>query len=85
MNAIAGIGSSLPATAAVGYSTSNGLQDIRSVFSLSQVYRIESGESFNATLNPETPFTTQATSTNPAGVGTTIAVKLDGVLYRGVQ
>jgi hypothetical protein len=85
LNAIAGIGSSLPATAAVGFSTGNGITDPRAVFSLSCPFMIESGESFSVTLNPETPFNTQANTTNPVGVGTTIAVKLDGVLYRGVQ
>lgn len=85
INAIAGIGSALPATTAVGYSTGNGIADPRAVFALSCPFVINTGESFNVTLNPETPFNTQANTTNPPGVGTTIAVKLDGVLYRGVQ
>jgi len=85
LNAIAGIGSSLPATSAVGFSTGNGITDMRAVFSLSCPFMIETGESFNVTLNPETPFNTQANSTNPPGVGTTIYVKLDGILYRAVS
>ena len=85
LNAVAGIGSSLPATAAVGYSTGNGIADPRAVFALSCPFVINTGESFNVTLNPETPFNTQANTTNPPGLGTTISVKLDGVLYRGVQ
>jgi hypothetical protein len=85
LNSVAGIGSTLPATAAVGYSTGNGIADPRAVFALSCPFVINTGESFNVTLNPETPFNTQANTTNPPGLGTTIAVKLDGVLYRGVQ
>lgn len=85
LNAVAGIGSALPATSAVAFSTGNGVSDPRAVFALSCPFMIESGESFNVTLNPETAFNTQANTTNPPGVGTTIAVKLDGILYRGVQ
>ena len=84
LNAVAQIGTA-PGGAQVAYSTSNGIQDMRSVFALSCPFMIESGESFNVTLNPETPFNTQANGTNPPGVGTTIYVKLDGILYRGVQ
>lgn len=84
MNAVAQIGTAA-AGAQVAYSTSNGFQDMRAVFALSCPFMIESGESFNVTLNPETPFNTQANTTNPPGVGTTIYVKLDGILYRGVQ
>jgi hypothetical protein len=66
-------------------STSNGVPDPRAVFALSCPYMIESGESFNVTLNPETAFNTQANTTRPPGQGTTIYVILDGILYRGVQ
>lgn len=70
---------------AQAFSSSNGLPDPRAVFALSCPFMIESGESFNVTLNPETAFSTQATTTRPPGAGTTIYVILDGVLYRGVQ
>jgi hypothetical protein len=84
VNAAANVGT-VPAGSAPMFSTSNGIQDPRAVFALSCPFMIESGESFNVTINPETPFNTQANTTNPAGVGATIVVVLDGVLYRGVQ
>jgi hypothetical protein len=86
MNVSQNIGQALAAGGAVqAYATSNGVQDPRAVFSLDNPFMIEYGESFNVTLNPETPFNTQANSTVPPGVGTTITVYLDGTLYRSVQ
>lgn len=66
-------------------STSNGVPDPRSVFTLNQPIVIEGGEGFNVTLNPETAFNFAATASRPNGVGTTVYVILDGELYRGVQ
>lgn len=84
VNAVANVGV-LPAGSAPVFSTSNGLVDPRAMFSLAHPITIESGEGFSVTLNPETGFSTQANTTNPAGVGTTIYVILDGYLYRAVQ
>lgn len=66
-------------------STSNGVPDPRSVFTLNQPIVIEGGEGFSFTLNPETNFNFAAASARPNGVGTTVYVLLDGELYRGVQ
>jgi hypothetical protein len=66
-------------------STSNGVPDPRSVFTLNQPIVIEGGEGFSVTLNPETAFNFAATAARPNGVGTTVYVILDGELYRGVQ
>ncbi len=65
--------------------TSNGIADPRSVFTLNQPIVIEGGEGFAVTLNPETAFNFAAAGVNPPGNGATIAVYLDGELYRGVQ
>jgi hypothetical protein len=67
------------------FSTSNGAQDYRGMYTLAHPIEIASGEGFSVTLNPETPFSTQAAGATPPGVGTTIYVFLDGYLYRGVQ
>lgn len=76
-------------TVAVGdvpfVSTSNGVPDPRSVFTLNQPIVIEGGEGFSVTLNPETAFNFAAAATRPNGTGTTVYVILDGELYRGVQ
>ncbi|MCU1284478.1 MAG: hypothetical protein JWO13_828 [Acidobacteriales bacterium] len=74
-----------PAGTAVAFSTSNGSVDQRAAFTLSQPVVIEAGETFSVTLQAETGFSTQANTTNPPGVGTTVRVVLDGELYRGVQ
>ena len=74
-----------PAGAAVAYTTSNGSTDPRGMFTLAHPITIESGEGFSVTLNPETAFNTQANTTNPPGVGTTVYVILDGYIYRAVQ
>ncbi len=84
INAVSQVGTA-PTGAQVAYSVTNGVPDPRAVFALSCPFVIESGESFNVTLNPETPFNLQANTTNPPGLGTTMYVKLDGVLYRGVS
>lgn len=84
LNSAAQVGTA-PVGAAVSYSTGNGIADTRSAFTLDYPIVIDSGEGFSVTLNPETGFSTQANSTNPPGVGTTIYVILDGILYRGVQ
>jgi hypothetical protein len=69
----------------VSYSTSNGVPDPRSTFTLSQPVTIEAGESFGFTINPETAFNFAAAGTTLPGVGTTLVVALDGDLYRGVS
>lgn len=84
VNSIAQVGTA-PAGSAVSYSTGNGIADTRAAFTLNNPFAIETGESFNVTLNPETGFNTQANTTNPPGVGMTVYVVLDGDLYRGVQ
>jgi hypothetical protein len=66
-------------------STSNGVPDPRSVFTLNQPIVIEGGEGFAVTLNPETAFNFAAAASRPVGNGTTVYVILDGELYRGVQ
>jgi hypothetical protein len=86
MNAIQDIGQVAAAGGVVtAYATSNGIQDPRAIFALDNPFMIESGEGFNVTLVPETPFNMTANTTNPPGVGTAIMVYLDGTLYRGVQ
>lgn len=86
MNTIANVGQAVAAGGGVtAYATSNGVQDPRAIFALDNPFMIEYGESFNVTLNPETPFNMQANTTNPPGVGTQITVFLDGTLYRSVQ
>jgi hypothetical protein len=66
-------------------STSNGVADPRTVFTLNQPIVIEGGEGFSVTVNPETAWSFSATAARPNGVGTTFYVILDGELYRGVQ
>jgi hypothetical protein len=72
-------------TSAPVFATSNGSVDSRAGFTLDYPVVIDSGEGFSVTINPETAYTTQASTTNPAGVGYTLYVTLDGILYRGVQ
>jgi hypothetical protein len=67
------------------YSTSNGTLSPRDCFILSQPVSIEAGESFSFIINPETAFNFAAAGTTLPGVGSTIAVYLDGDLYRGVS
>lgn len=74
-----------PAGSAPLFSTSNGVPDPRAVYSLSKPIIIGYGENFNVTLTPNTAFNFAAGVTNPAGVGATIAVHLDGILTRQVQ
>ncbi|MBZ5523575.1 MAG: hypothetical protein LAP21_15180 [Acidobacteriia bacterium] len=74
-----------PAGSAPLFSTSNGVPDQRSVMALNQPIMIEQGETIQVILNPDTAFNFAAAGANPAGVGTTIYVILDGDLYRGVQ
>lgn len=74
-----------PAGSAPAFAGSLGEPDQRNVFSLSQPIMIGIQETFSVVINPETAFNTQANATNPAGVGTTVQVILDGVLTRGVQ
>jgi hypothetical protein len=66
-------------------STSNGVPDPRSMFTLNQPIVIEGGEGFQVILNPETGFNFAAAAARPNGNGTTVYVILDGELYRGVQ
>jgi|SRR6266481_2732883 len=90
----AGCGAMVTAAAQVGtapagtaplFSTSNGLPDQRNVLALNQPITIEQGETIQVILNPDTAFNFAAAGANPAGVGTTIYMILDGDLYRGVQ
>lgn len=74
-----------PAGSAPVFSTSNGVPDQRSIFALNQPITIEQGETIQVILNPDTAFNFAAAGANPAGVGATIYVILDGDLYRGVQ
>jgi len=74
-----------PAGAAPTFSTTNGTPAQQNVFALSRTIPIESGETFQLQLNPQTGFSTQAGTTNPPGAGTTIYAILDGELYRQVQ
>lgn len=89
MNCISNVGYVTAGTAGANtltaFATSNGIQDPRAIFAMDNPFMIEYGESFNVTLNPETPFNMTANTTNPPGVGTTIQVYLDGTLYRSVQ
>jgi len=90
----AGMGAFVTAAAQVGtapagsaplFSTSNGVPDPRAVYTLSKPIIIGYGENFNVTLQPNVAFNFAANTTNPAGVGTTIAIHLDGILTRQVQ
>lgn len=74
-----------PAGSAPLFATSNGVPDQRNVFALNQPLTIEQGEPIQVLLNADVPFNFAAAGANPAGVGTTIYVILDGDLYRGVQ
>jgi hypothetical protein len=74
-----------PAGSAPLFSTSNGQPDQRNVFALNQPITIEQGETIQVILNPDVAFNFAAAGANPAGVGTTLFVILDGDLYRGVQ
>jgi hypothetical protein len=74
-----------PAGSAPLFSTSNGVPDQRSVFTLNQPITIEQGETIQVLLNPDVAFNFAAAGANPSGVGTTLYVILDGDLYRGVQ
>lgn len=74
-----------PAGSAPLFSTSNGVPDQRNVFALNQPITIEQGEPIQVLLNADVPFNFTAAGANPAGVGTTIYMILDGDLYRGVQ
>jgi hypothetical protein len=74
-----------PAGSAPLYSTSNGMPDPRAVYGLNKPIIIGYGENFNVTLAPNVAFNFAAAGANPAGVGTTIVVHLDGVLTRQVQ
>ncbi len=74
-----------PAGSAPLFATSNGVPDQRSVMTLNQPITIEQGETIQVMLNPDVAFNFAAAGANPAGVGTTIFVILDGDLYRGVQ
>ncbi len=73
VNAVANVGT-VPAGSAPVYSTSSGIQDPRAIFALDNQWFIESGESFQVILYPETAFNMQANTTKPAGVGPTIYV-----------
>lgn len=90
----AGMGAIVTAAAQVGtapagsaplFSTSNGMPDPRAVYGLNKPIIIGYGENFNVTLQPNVAFNFAANTTNPAGVGTTIVIHLDGILTRQVQ
>ena len=90
----AGMGAIVTAAAQVGtapagsaplFSTSNGIPEPRAVYGLNKPVIIGYGENFNVTLTPNVAFNFAANSTNPAGVGATIVVHLDGILTRQVQ
>ena len=90
----AGMGAIVTAAAQVGtapagsaplFTTSNGVPDPRAVYTLSKPIIIGYGENFNVTITPNAAFNFAANTTNPAGVGTTIVVHLDGILTRQVQ
>ena len=74
-----------PAGSAPLFATSNGQPDQRNVFSLNQPIMIEQGEPIEVKLNADIAFNFAAAGANPAGVGTTIYVILDGDLYRAVS
>lgn len=74
-----------PAGTAVAFATSNGSFDPRTGLIFSKGVPISDQEQFQVIINPETAFNTAAAGANPAGVGTTIFVFLDGILSRGVN
>lgn len=74
-----------PAGAAATFSTSNGPQDPRAIFTYGDPIPIQGEESFAVTINPETAFNLAAAGANPAGAGTTVYVLLAGKRYRGVS
>jgi len=84
VTAVAQVGTA-PVGAAVNFATSNGTPVQQNVYSLTRPIVVESGEVMSVVLNPLTGFSTQAGTTNPPGVGTTIYAILDGELYRQVQ
>jgi hypothetical protein len=75
----------VPAGSAPLFTTSNGIPDPRCVYGLNKPIIIGYGENFNVTLTPNVAFNFAANSTNPAGVGTSIVIHLDGILTRQVQ
>ena len=86
LDSIANVGQAVAACGFIdAYSTTNGVPDPRAVYTLDAPITIEQGEQFQVVLNPETAFNLTANSTNPAGVGTTITIFLDGNLERGAS
>lgn len=87
VNAAAMVGQS-PTTGGANYfySSSNGLQDQRNVFSLSRPIQIGSLETFYLNINCPTSFNLVAASATPvAGTGLTVIAVLDGELVKAVQ
>jgi hypothetical protein len=74
-----------PAGSAPSYSSSNGVPDINNVYSMPDPITINAGENFSVVFNPETAFTTQANTTNPAGTGFTIVFAFEGYLFREIR
>ena len=74
-----------PAGAAPVYSSSNGVPDVRCVYSLRDPLTINAGERFDLTVTAETAFNTQAAATNPPGVGITLVAALEGSLHQAVR
>lgn len=68
------------------YSSSNGDQDQRNVFTLSRPIQIGSLETFYLNLNCPTSFNLVASTATPVGgTGLTVIAVLDGELVKGVQ
>lgn len=74
-----------PAGSAVAYSSSNGVPDVRNVYSMSDPLTINAGEQFQVEFTPETAWTSQANTTNPAGTGLTVVFAFEGILFREVR
>lgn len=74
-----------PAGSAPAYSTSNGVPDIRNVYSMLDPLTINAAEQFQVEFTPETAWTSQANSTNPAGTGLTVYFAFEGTFYREVR
>ena len=84
LSAVAQVGTA-PAGVAVVLNSSNGAVNYSACLALSRPLPIDGGESFKVVLNPDTAFNMAAAAANPAGVGTTIYVYLDGELTRSVS
>lgn len=70
-----------PSGSAVALSVSNGWPDISNSYARRDPITINSGEPFSTDVVAETPFNTQANSTNPPGTGVTIVFALEGTIF----